>query len=181
MGREKIDQGRAIAFDKFKGKIILIRDRKLDLRYPDYSQLPPVSYDLEKGFFETEPKITVGLRMKLDSANSQIIIYDPASQNFEAIKYTLLDKKERIALDNPLVFDADNQKLKSFPIVDRERKMITVYSRKQQILTTFTLPEKYFALPDYTWNAGDEVRVYYKEDGKAVRLVNITTFGFINE
>ena len=178
---EKVDRGRVIAFDRFKGKITLIRDKKFDLQYPDNSQLAAVSYDLEKGFFEIEPKITVGLRIKLDIENSQIIIYDPASQNFKTIKYTLLDKKERIALDNPLVFDADNQKLKNFPIVDRERKMITVYSRRQQILMTFTLPEKYFALPDYTWSAGDEVRVYYKENGKALRLVNITKLGFINE
>ena len=178
---EKVDWGRVIAFDRFKGKITLIRDKKFDLQYPDNSQLTAVSYDLEKGFFEIEPKITVGLRIKLDIENSQIIIYDPASQNFKTIKYTLLDKKERIALDNPLVFDADNQKLKNFPIVDRERKMITVYSRRQQILMTFTLPEKYFTLPDYTWSAGDEVRVYYKENGKALRLVNITNLGFINE
>jgi hypothetical protein len=59
--------------------------------------------------------------------------------------------------------------------------MITVYSRRQQILTTFTLPDKYFALPAYTWNAGDEVRIYYKEKGKIQRLINITKLGFLRD
>jgi hypothetical protein len=180
-GKEKIDQGRVIAFDGFKGKITLIRGKKFDFRYPDYIQLPPVTYDLEKDFLGSKPKITVGLRMKLDSENNQIIIFDPSSRNFKTIQYTPLDKKESIAIDNPLVFDTDNRKPKEFPVIDRENKMITVYSRRQQILTTFTLSERYLALPDYTWNAGDEVRVYYKENGKALRLVNITKLGFLKD
>ena len=36
------------------------------------------------------------------------------------------------------------------------------------------LPEEYFAMPDSTWDAGDEARVYYKEEGKALRFMNIT-------
>ena len=68
----------------------------------------------------------------------------------------------------------ENDKPKKFPVVDREKKTITVYSKRQQILTTLTLPEEYFALPDYTWDAGDEVRIYYKEEGKAQRFMNIT-------
>jgi hypothetical protein len=119
--------------------------------------------------------------MKLDTENNQIIIFDPTRQNFQTIDYTVLDKKERIAIDNPLVFDTDNKKPKEFPIIDRERKMITVYSRRQRILTTFTPSEKYLDLPEYTWNAGDEVLVYYKEEGKALRLINITRIGFVKD
>jgi len=59
--------------------------------------------------------------------------------------------------------------------------MISIYSRRQRILTTFTLPEKYFDLPEYTWKARDDVWVYYKEEGKALRLLNITKMGFIKE
>ena len=28
--------------------------------------------------------------------------------------------------------------------------------------------------PDETWDAGDEARVYYKEEGKALRFMNIS-------
>ena len=177
---EKIDQGRVIALDKTKGTITLIREKKTDPQNPDYSQLPPVTYDLSKDFLEIKTEIKVGLRVKLNARKNQIIIYDPATQNFRTIDYTLLNQKEGIAIDNPLVFDTDNRKPKAFPIIDRERKMITVYSRRQQILTTFTVPQKYFNLPEYTWNPGDEVRVYFKER-KALRLINITKIGFLKD
>jgi hypothetical protein len=180
-GKEKMDQGRVIAFDKDKRTITFIRDKKANTQYPDYTHLPPITYMLLKDFFGNEPELKVGLRMTLDSENNKVIIYDPASQNFQTIDYTVLDKKERIAIDNPLVFNTDNKKPKEFPIIDRERKMITVYSWRQRILTTFTLPEKYFDLPEYTWNAGDEVLVYYKEEGKALRLINITRIGFVKD
>ena len=29
-------------------------------------------------------------------------------------------------------------------------------------------------MPDRTWEAGDEIRIYSKEKGKAVRLMNIS-------
>ena len=63
---------------------------------------------------------------------------------------------------------------KKFPLVEKDKKAITIYSGRQKLLTTFSLPDEYFALPDDTWEAGDEVRVYYKEPGKALRFMNIT-------
>ncbi len=119
--------------------------------------------------------------MKLNPANNQIIIYDPIDRNFKTISYTLLDKKKGVLLDNSLVFDTNTNKPKKFPIIDRERKLITLYSRRQQILATFSLPEKFFDLPEYTWNAGDEVRIFYKEEGKALRLTNITKYGSVRD
>ena len=63
---------------------------------------------------------------------------------------------------------------KKFPIVDKDKKAITVYSGRQKLLVTFSVPEEYLALPANTWEAGDEVRIYYKEPGKAARFMNIT-------
>jgi hypothetical protein len=178
--KDKIDQGRVIAFDKAKKTLTLIRDKNPNSQTPDYSQLPPITYDLPEDFFGNGQELKAGLRMKLKAENNQIIIYDPITQNFKTIEYTLLDKKEGIFLDNPLVYDRDNRKPKEFPIIDRERKMITVYSRRQRILTTFTLPDKYFDLPEYTWNAGDEVRIYFK-GRKVLRLINTTKLGFVKD
>ncbi len=84
------------------------------------------------------------------------------------ITYTLIDQKENVAKDSPLVAG------KKFPLVDKEKKAITVYSGRQKLLVTFSVPEEYLALPDNTWEAGDEVRIYYKEPGKAARFMNIT-------
>jgi hypothetical protein len=164
----KVDQGRVIAFDKDKGTVTLIRDMKADPKNPDYSQLPPFVYEIPKDFNEMGPEPKPGLRMKLDAKAKQITIFDPASQNFKKIDYTLIDQKEGVEAENPLVKD------KKFPLVEKEKKAITLYSKRQKLLTTFSVPEEYFALPVGAWDAGDEVRIYYKETGKARRLMNIS-------
>jgi hypothetical protein len=164
----KVDQGRVIAFDKTKGTVTLIRDMKADPKSPDYSHLPPFVYEIPKDFNEMGPDPKAGLRMKLDAKAKQIIIFDPATQNFKKIDYTLIDQKEGVDGGDPLVKD------KKFPLVDKDKKAITLYSKRQKLLTTFSVPDEYFALPDSAWDAGDEVRIYYKEAGKAARLMNIS-------
>jgi hypothetical protein len=164
----KVDQGRVIAFDKAKGLVTLIRDMKADPKNPDYSQLPPLVYEIPKDFNEMGPEPKAGLRMKLNAKAKQIILFDPASQNFKKIDYTLIDQKEGVEGDDPLVKD------KKFPLVDKEKKAITLFSKRQKLLTTFSVPDEFFALPASAWDAGDEVRIYYKEVGKASRLMNIS-------
>lgn len=168
----KVDQGRTIDFDKTKWTVTLIRDKKGDSQKPDYSYLPPITYALPTEASEMGPDPKPGLRLKLDTKNNEIVIFDPKTQNLKTIKYTLVDQKEKVAKDDPLV--SENDTPKKFPMVDRDKKTITIYSKRQQILTTFTVPEEYFVLPDHTWDAGDEIRIYYKEEGKARRFMNIS-------
>jgi hypothetical protein len=163
----KVDQGRVVAFDKAKWTIIIIRD-KGEPGKPDYSVLPPVIYTLPQTPSEMGPEPKAGMRMNLDTAKKVITIFDPSTQGFKKIDYTLIDQKENVEKTDPLVAN------KPFPVIDKAKKTITVYSARQKILTTFTLPEEYFALPDNTWGPGDEVRIYYKEPGKALRFMNIT-------
>jgi hypothetical protein len=170
----KVDQGRAIQFDNTKGTVTIIRDKKADPQNPDYSYLPPMTYALPADPKEMGPDPKVGLRMKLDTKNKQIIIFDQATQSFKTIIYTLIDQKENIDKDDPLVYDKAKDKAITFPVVDRAKKTITLYSKRQKIMTTFTVPDEYLALPDNTWDSGDEVRIYYKEEGKARRFMNIT-------
>jgi hypothetical protein len=164
----KVDQGRVIAFDKEKKEVTLIQDKKADIGKPDYSILPPHKYLIPTDPNEMGAEPKAGMRMKLDAEKKQITIFDPASQNFKTLDYTLVEQKEKVAKDDPLVKD------KKFPLVDKEKKAITIYSGRQKLLTTFSLPEEYLSLPPATWDAGDEVRIYYKEEGKALRLMNIT-------
>lgn len=170
----KVDQGRVIKLDKEKGVVTFIRDVKNDAQNPDYSYLPPLSYTLPKDPAEMGPEPKAGLRMKLDTKKNEITIYDPAAQKFKTIQYTLIEQKENVTKEDPLVYDSTQHKSKKFPVVDKDKKTITVYSGRQKILTTFSLPEEYFSLPDSTWDSGDEVRVYYQEDGKALRLMNVS-------
>ena len=163
----KVEQGRVIGFDNTKATVTLIRDVKADTANPDYSGAP-ITFALP-----TEPKDRgedpkAGMRMKLDAKAKEITIYDPATKGFKKIAYTLIDQKEKVAKDDPLVAG------KKFPQVDKAKKAITIYSGRQKLLTTFSVPDEYLDLPDNTWEAGDEVRIYFKEPGKALRFQNIT-------
>ena len=163
----KVDQGRVIAFDKAKETVTFIIDVKHDTANPDYSGAP-VTFALPKNPSERGEDPKAGLRMKLDTKTREIVIYDPASKSMKKIAYTLIDQKDNVGKDSPLVVG------KKFPIVDKEKKAITVYSGRQTLLVTFSVPEEYLGMPANTWEAGDEVRVYYKEPGKAARFMNIT-------
>jgi hypothetical protein len=169
-----VDQGRAIEFDKEKGLITIIRDVKHDAKNPDYSFLPPVIYQKPVNPQEMGADPKVGYRMKLDTKNKQIVIFDKAAQNFKTINYISVDEQENIDRKHPLVYDNATEKAKNFPMVDKDKKQITIYSSRQKLLVTISVPAEYFALPDYTWDSGDEVRIYFKEAGKALRFMNIS-------
>lgn len=164
----KVDQGRVVAFDKDKQLVTIIRDKKIDTLNPDYSYLPPLSYTLPSDPMETGPLPKVGARMKLDAEKNQIVVFDAKTQNFKTIDFKPIEKKTGVEKDDALV------KGKKFPVVDKQKKTVTIYSSRQKILETFGLSDEFFELPDSTWDAGDEVRIYYKQDGKALRFMNIT-------
>jgi hypothetical protein len=164
----QVDQGRVIAYDSAKGTVTLIQDKKGEPGNPDYNTLPPHTYNIPSDPNEMGPVPKAGERIKLDLKTKEITIFDPKTQNFKVIPFTLIDQRENIGRDNPLV------KGKTFPIIDKEKKTITEYSGRQRVLVTFSVADEYFELPEYYWEAGDEVRIYYKEPGKALRMMNIT-------
>lgn len=169
----KVDQGRVVKFDKEAKKVTMIRDVS-KTSTPDYSGLPPVVYSLPVDPKEMGPDPKVGLRMKLDTAKSQIVLFDPQSQSFKTITFKIIDIQENVERDHPLVFDKDAKKAKTFPVVDKTKKAITIYQGRQRQLLTFSVPDEYMALPDAAWDSGDDVRIYYKEEGKALRFMNVT-------
>ncbi|MCE5335783.1 MAG: DUF4881 domain-containing protein, partial [Desulfobacteraceae bacterium] len=166
----KVDQGRVVKFDKEKGTVTFIRDVKNDSHNPEYTHLPPITYAIPKEPKEMGEEPKAGLRMKIDTKKNEITVFDPATQQFKTIQYTLIDQKENVGKNDPAVFDEAQKKAKKLPAIDRDKKTITIYSSRQKTLTTFSLPAEYFdasKYPESTWDSGDEVRVYYKEEGKA--------------
>ncbi len=140
---------------KAKETVTFIIDVKHDAANPDYSGAP-VTFALPKDAKERGADPKAGLRMKLDTKTKEIVFYDTTSKSMKKINYTLIDQKDNVAKDSPLVAD------KKFPIVDQDKKAITVYSGRQKLLVTFSVPEEYLALPANTWEAGDEVRIYLR-------------------
>ena len=170
----KVDQGRVIEFNKEKGTVTMIRDASPNPDTPEYSHLPPVTYQVPTNPDEMGADPKPGKRMKLDANHREIVIYVPALNNFAKINYKLVDQKEIVDPDDPLVMDSVTRKPKTFPVVDPHRKTITIYSKRQKTVTTFFVPDEYLAMPADTWDSGDEIRIYYKEEGKARRLMNVS-------
>ncbi len=164
----KVDQGRVIAFDEAKGTVTLIQDKEANPGKPNYNTLPPHVYAIPQDHDEMGPEPKVGKRMKLDDQAKEITIFDDKTQAFKKIPFQLIDESKGVGKDSPLVAG------KKFPLVDKEKKAITIYSGRQKLLVTFSVPEEDLTRPADTWEAGDEVRVYYKEPGKALRFMNIS-------
>lgn len=170
----KVDQGRVISYDKQGKTVTLIQDKLAEPMNPDYTTLPPHTYKLPVDPAEMGPEPKAGLRMKLDTKNNMIKLFNPKTQAFEDIAITVVDLQNNIDRNHPLVYDKVAEASKKFPLVDREKNTITIYSGRQKMLCTFTVPEQYMQLPDGAWEAGDEVRIYYKTPGEAIRFMNIS-------
>lgn len=175
-GKEKVDQGRVVHFDQAKGIIKVILNKNADHLNPDYSSLPPMTYTLPAGSGAMGFIPKAGLRLKLDTKNNEIVIFDEANQKIKPIKYAVVNKKENIAQNNPLVMEEGH--LKKFPVIDRAKNIFSIYSERQRILTTFTLPTEYFSLPESTWAAGDDILIYYKEEGKTRKVTKVVKIDY---
>jgi hypothetical protein len=164
----KVDQGRVVAYNADKGTVTLIQDKKAEPGKPDYNTLPPHTYAIPTDPTEMGPEPKAGLRMKLDLDKKVITIYDPETKTFKDISFEIVEQKTGVGKDNPLVAG------KKLPAVDKEKKSLTIYSGRQKLYAVVTLPEEYIDRPTSTWDAGDEVRIYFKDPGKALRLMNIS-------
>jgi len=164
----QVDQGRVVAYDKAKRLVTLIQDKKAEPGNPDYNTLPPHTYILPTDPLETGPEPKPGLRMKLDLDKKVITIFDPQTQSFKDVPIQMVEKKTGVGRNDPLVAG------KNLPLVDRQTKTVTMYSARQKLYVVVSIPAEYLDWPPETWEGGDEVRIYYKEPGKALRFMNIT-------
>lgn len=170
----KVMQGRVVEFDKDKKQVVFVTEVSHDWKNPRYKGLPPVTMTLPIDPMEMGPEPKAGGRIELDMASNKFIIYDKATQAFKDVPFTLKDSLKNVEGDHPLLVDAATGQPKKFPLVDKEKKTITVYSKRQKVLTTVEVADEYLSLPASTWDAGDECRVYYVEEGKSQRFMNMS-------
>jgi hypothetical protein len=164
----KVEQGRVIAFDKQNGLVTVIRDSAAKASKPRYDVLPPFTVKVPADPKEMGPMPEAGKRLLFDTDNKKIVVFDVIAGSIKTISYTPLSEASNVAKDDPRV------KGVQFPLVDRQNKAITIYSSRDKKLVKFTLADEYFALPDDTWQAGDDIRYYFKQPGQALRMMNIT-------
>ena len=173
----QVEQGRTVAFDKEAATVTIIKDNGIDDKNPQYTVLPPHTFNLPTDPAERGADPAVGLRVNLDAKNNIITMYNPKTQQFDKLPFTMIQKEENVSVrrQHPLVYDAATKKARTFPVVDAEKKTVTIYSGRQQLYTVIKLSDADFAkYGEKDWAAGDDVRIYYKESGKALRFMNVS-------
>ena len=166
----KVLQAKVIKYDKDKKTVTLILESEHHFGTENqvFDKLPPVTYALPADPAEMGPEPKAGMRMLMDPETDKIVYYDEASGSIQTVQFPVLDKQKGVAKEDPRVVD------KKFPIIDKDKKSLTVYSSRWKTLVTLSLPDEYLNLPAATWDSGDIVRIYYKEEGKALRFMNVS-------
>ena len=170
----KVEQGRTVAFNKDTREVTLIHDSAIDAQNPKYDVLPAAVFKLPTDPAETGPEPKAGGRLKLDTTKKEIELYDHKTQKLVYLPINITDLQQNIDKEHPLVYDKEAKKAKKFPAIDKEKKTVTIYSGRQKMLCTFTLPDQYADYPESFWDAGDEVRLTYRTPGQALRFMNLT-------
>lgn len=179
----KVEQGRTIAFDTTTTPptVWIIQDSGIEDRNPHYTVLPAHSFQLPADPAETGALPFVGKRVRLDFEKKDIVMYNKETKQFDHLPFELLEKHDNVSVrrQHPLVYDTNTGKARHFPVVNDAESTVTIYSGRQQTLSTIKLnPEDFAKYSGDDWDAGDEVRIYYKEAGKALRFMNLSKTDF---
>lgn len=164
-----VEQGRCVAFDPAAKTLTIVVDVTHDQFNPHYSggvhtfKLPLESKDMG-------PAPAVGGRLMIDFVKSTLVIYDQKANTTREIQVQFTDVEKNVGSDHPKV------KGKSFPLVDKEQQIVTVYAARQKSLVTFKIPAECMDYPAYAWASGDEMRVAFRnaDKGQAIRVMNVT-------
>ena len=163
----QVEQGRCVAYNPANKTFVLVLDVKHDVVNPSYTG-GVVEYTMPADPAEIGPEPVPGGRVMIDHEKSQVILYVDGKLENVPVEFTNVEKG--IKPNSPKVSGV------TFPVVNKEEGTVTEYSRRMQEIVTFKVPAEYLDLPAVTWEAGDECRIYYKENAKhqALRFMNVT-------
>ena len=157
----EVDQGRCVAYNENTGKFTMILDVNHDQFNPQYTG-GAYEYQMPADPKECGPAPKAGGRVHFDIEKKQIVIYNNGKLEELAIEFT--DIQSDILSDNPKV------KGHKFPVINKDAGTITEYSKRLKKLITFKVPAEYLSLPDSTWEAGDDCRIYYKPNATQTNI-----------
>ncbi|HIW00043.1 MAG TPA: DUF4881 domain-containing protein [Candidatus Desulfovibrio intestinipullorum] len=163
----QVEQGRCVAYDAKSGKFTLVLDVNHDVKNPSYTG-GVIEYTMPADPEEIGPEPVPGGRVQLLPEKGQVIIFHDGKLETLNVEYT--DIQKNIKPHNPKVEGH------TFPIINKDEGTVTEYSRRLEEIVTFKVPAEYLELPPSTWEAGDECRIYYKENAKhqALRFMNVS-------
>ncbi len=140
--------GRCVAFDQAKNTITVIKDVNNNKANPNF-QLPPVTYMLPGG---AEP-VKFGKRINLDTKENKMKYFDDASNSFKIIDFTLIEKKEAVEPNDVLVANS------KFPVINKEKKTVSIYSKRQKVLTVISVSADAAGLSENIYDSGDDLKL----------------------
>ena len=163
----RVQQGQVVEYDRTAGVITVIEDSNVpDPAHPRFDALPPVAVAIPADPREMGPSPEPGRLLRLDCARGEASIFDPVTSTIRTVGFNLVSEKPGIAPSDPLVRDT------IFPLIDPASRNVTVYSPRERVLATVAPRDT--GLPVESWRFGDQVRYYYKQPGRALRLMNIS-------
>ena len=164
-----VNQGQVVAYQAAEGLVTLISDSNFrDPAHPRFDVLPPVAIRVPQDPREMGPEPAPGKLLLLDCAHRRAVIFDAGSQALRTVPCTLIAERTPVLSGDSRVLKATSAPL------DRATGAITVYSARQRKLMVFSVPPEFRDLPPDSWRFGDEIRYYYKDPGRALRLMNVS-------
>ena len=168
-GFGRVNQGQVVEYRPSQGLVTLVSDSNYhDPAHPRFDVLPAVTIHTPDDPREMGPAPQPGHLLSLDCANGGAVFFDPAAESLRSVPCALVSERAGV-----LPSDARVAKVR-FPLRDRAKGTIAVYASRERKLIEFSVPAEYRDLPDETWRIGDEIRYYYKDPGRALRLMNVT-------
>lgn len=164
-----VEQGRCVAFNPEAKTVTMVVDTTLDPKDPHYSG-GVHTYKLPVNDMDMGPAPKPGGCLMLEIDKNMLLYYDPETSSVKEMPVEYINVEKGVGPKSP--------KLKgmTFPVIDKEKRDITVYSPRMEALVTFRVPENAINMPPYTWEIGDEVRIAFRKDDKnqAIRLMNVS-------
>lgn len=163
----QVEQGRCVAYNPAEKTFTLVLDVKHDVVNPSYTG-GVITYTMPADPDEIGPEPVPGGRVMIEQDKNQVILYIDNELKTVPVEFT-----EVVANVRP---NSAQVKGVKYPVINKEACTVTEYSRRLGEIVTFKVPAEYIDLPPVTWEAGDECRIYYKENAKhqALRFMNVT-------
>jgi hypothetical protein len=165
----RVNQGQVVRYQKDQGLVTVVGDSNFkEPGKPRFDVLPAVIVRTPEDPREMGPEPEPGRLLRLDWQTRMAVIFDTATQSFGGIPFTVVEQHENVRRSDPLVDG------KRFPVIDAERRTITVYSARDRMVAVLSVGDEHLRLPEDTWKFGDEIRYYYKDPARALRIMNVT-------
>lgn len=164
-----VEQGRCVEFNRDANTVTMVVDTTLDQHNPHYSGKVD-TFKLPTNPLDMGPEPEAGGCLMIEPEKNQLVYYDASSKSIRELPIEVVhiardvDEKSREVRD------------KKFPVIDREKRTVTLYSPRLQELITFRVAEDDLKMAPYIFTLGNEVRIAFRKDmpGQAIRFMNVS-------